>query len=156
MAIRSVGQIYSDCLDSATIERRGVAPLVEAIQKSLGDWPMLQRKHTENNNTTRVLNWQNLYVSAYAHTGIVAAFNLSTLFNFDLGKSIAYVRDICELLRRKMFKKNYSFFSSFLLGHIRRHQQCSYQRLSKRKDPSRRVPSLPSPAADHLFRHSRG
>ncbi len=93
VVIRSVAQTYSDCLDSATIEKRGVAPLVEIIQKSLGDWPMLQRqKPAQNNDTAKALSWQDLYVNTYAYTGIKATFDLGVYLNDTLSKPVVNVR----------------------------------------------------------------
>ncbi len=92
--IRSVATIYTDCLDSATIEKRGVTPLVETVLTILGDWPILQRKPASN--ATKTPHWQDLYVNTYAHTGIGAAFDLSTYHNFTSRKYIAYVRNCGE------------------------------------------------------------
>ena len=90
--IRSVATIYTDCLDSATIEKRGVTPLVETVHNLLGDWPILQRKPTQNNATSKTPHWQDLYVNTYVHTGVSAAFDLGTYHNFTVKKYIANVR----------------------------------------------------------------
>lgn len=87
--IRSVATIYTDCLDSATIEKRGVTPLVETVLTILGDWPILQKPA---HNATKTPHWQDLYVNTYAHTGIGAAFDLGSYHNFTLRKYIANIQ----------------------------------------------------------------
>ena len=78
--VKLLAELYSDCVETtatgttATIEKRGVTPLIETVDKLFGDWPMLQRGKNASHALPK--SWTELFVNSFTHTGRALVFDV--------------------------------------------------------------------------------
>jgi len=106
--VKLLAELYSDCVETtatgttATIEKRGVIPLIETVDKLFGDWPMLQRAKSGH---AQPKSWTELFTNSFAHAPH-AAGHFSLIFD---------IQSIREQIEEPEFRIRYLPKVSFMI-----------------------------------------